>query len=183
MSKNIVINSMLTDRVYRSYMNFHVYKRDKSYIKLILLSALMLVFGIVNLYANSPIIAFIFISLALYLFASRFMRFYISVNRICTQYNMSNKPRFFYSLSFSNNGIFVTNDCEKTSYPFDKIHHIYMLNDVMYIYINPNNAFIAPFDGLYEQTKKDLINLINKHIDGEKISFIMTGGKHENYEI
>ena len=96
----IRIESRLTDRQYRDYMNFHVLGNRRDVAQHCIISALIVLFGLINFRAGSPILGWIFVTLGIYVFVSRFVRFYLSVNRISEQFGLSREPKFFYMLTF-----------------------------------------------------------------------------------
>lgn len=168
-TENIVVKSMITEKIYRSYMNFHVYKRNKSWIQLPILSFFLFLFGLVNLFTNSPILAFTFITLSIYLFLSRFLRFYISVKRICKEHGLSEKPKLFYTLEINKSGLLITNKNEKATYKWNNLYHIYILENVIYIYLNDQNAFILPLSKLKQSEKELLLNTIKISVKNKDI--------------
>ncbi|MFV0504231.1 MAG: YcxB family protein [Lachnospirales bacterium] len=172
MNKTFTIETLLTEKIYRTYIKFHVYNRNKDWLLIPILSFVILIFALINLFTNSPILAFIFIILAIYLLLSRFLRFYISVNRICKQFNLSSAPKYFYTLEFCGENLLVFSKTENTEYPLNKIFHIYIFNNILYIYINKNSAFIAPLNEFSQNEKENLIQLISNNINTDKITFV-----------
>ncbi|MDD3369038.1 MAG: YcxB family protein [Lachnospiraceae bacterium] len=169
---SITVRSNITEKIYQTYMNFHVYKRDKSWIKLPICCAIIAVFAVCNFIASSPILGWIFLTLAFYLLISRFLRFYMSVNRICMEYKLNQIPKLFYTVTLSRSGIDVVNEKEKANYSWDQVYHVYRRKDIIYLYLNSQNAFLLPFDELDGGSAEDLWALITSILSADKVTDI-----------
>ena len=62
----IRIESRLTDRQYRHYMNFHVLGNRRDVTIHVTISALIVIFGLINFRTGSPILGWIFVTLGAY---------------------------------------------------------------------------------------------------------------------
>lgn len=167
-TNTLTVHSYITEKMYHSYMKFHEYKRDKSWIHLPILSFAMVVFGICNFMANSPLIGWIFITLAIYIMISRFLRFYTSVNRVCEQYSLSEIPHLFYTVILNGSQIRVTNDKEHASYTWDQVYHAYRVNDMIYLYFTAQTAFLLPTDNMDGGDSTELWQLICESLPKDK---------------
>lgn len=165
----IKIDCSLTEKQYRRYMTFHVLERSKSWLKIVVCSVLIFIFGMMNFKVGSPVLGWIFVTLAAYLLFSRFIRFFTSVNRIVLQYQLSDTPKHFYSIVFFSDGLTVANDKEFAKYEWSRIHKAYFRKDILYLYLNEQTAFLIPYDGIEKGSVGLLYSLINDNIDKTKI--------------
>ena len=166
----IYVECRLTERQYRDYMKYHVLGNKKDLCSHIMISVLILLFGLANFRTGSSLLGWIFLSLSVYFFISRFLRFYMSVNRITEQYGLGSEPKYFYSVSFDENGLHVKNLTEKADYKWENIcRACYMENkNIIYLYLTKSAAFLLPFEGFSEGTPKDLIDQVQIRCGSEK---------------
>ena len=101
----ITVHTRLTRTSYRKYMYFHVFRKDSAWLKFTAMCLLVLLFGLINFRTGSPGLGWVFVLLAAYLLVSRYLRFFLSLNRICSQYGLDSLPRTFYSITFSPSGL------------------------------------------------------------------------------
>jgi hypothetical protein len=164
----ITVHTRLTRTSYRKYMYFHVFRKDSAWLKFTAMCLLVLLFGLINFRTGSPGLGWVFVLLAAYLLVSRYLRFFLSLNRICSQYGLDSLPRTFYSITFSPSGLDVSNKTEHASYPWKQVHHAYRRPGILYLYMNPQTAYLLP-DGMIEcGTLEDLWNLICSSLPPEK---------------
>jgi len=156
--KDIQVNCRLTDRQYRRYMVFHVLGDKKAVVGHLVLSLLILVFGGMNIHAGSPILGWLFILLGFYFLVSRYLRFFISVGRITEQFGLGKTPKFFYELTFQQDGFDVRNEKEQARYPFDRICRACFMekHQIVYLYLTKSNAFLLPYEGFDQGGPEDL---------------------------
>lgn len=156
--KDIKIRCHLTERMYRRYMRFHVLGDRKAVGLHLGLSLLIMLFGGMNFRTGSPILGWIFVTLGLYFFVSRYLRFYLSVNRIAAQFGLSAEPKFFYELTFSGDGFDVHSDREQARYPLARVCRACFLpkEQIAYLYLNKSSAFLLPYGDFTEGTPADL---------------------------
>ena len=168
----ITVHSNITYQIYRSYMNFHVFRRDKGWVKLVLYCFAFIIFGIFNLKANSPILGSIFIGLAIYVLVSRFLRFYMSVNRIADTFQLTNVPRLFYTIKVCHSDIEIHNEKENATYTWNQVHHAYRVKDMIYLYFTQQTAFLLPSTNIEGGDMDSLWALICTSLPSEKVTKI-----------
>jgi len=156
--KEIQVRCQLTERQYRRYMRFHVLGSRKAVGTHLLLSAMILVFGGMNIHAGSPILGALFLALGFYFLVSRYLRFYMSLNRIVEQHGLGETPKLFYELTFQGDGIDARNDKEQAHYPLDRVcRACFMEKDrITYLYLTKSNAFLLPWEGFIQGSPEDL---------------------------
>lgn len=156
--KDIKIRCRLTEKQYRRYMRFHVLGNRRSVLLHLLLSLLIALFGGMNIFTGSPVLGWIFVTLGLYFFLSRYLRFYLSVNRITAHYGLSDAPKFFYALTFSGDGFDVQNDREQAHYPLSRLCRACFMEKsrIAYLYLNKSTAFLLPYGDFTQGTPADL---------------------------
>jgi len=161
-TQRVTAECKLTDRQYRKYMNFHVLGNHRDVAKHSIACALIVLFGLINFRTASPVLGWIFVTLGVYLFISRFIRFYMSVNRIIHQFGLSEEPKFFYMLSFSGSSFTVQNATEKADYEMSRIHHVYdrKKESIIYLYLTKANAFLLPYDSFTSGSPGELKKMI-----------------------
>ncbi|MDO4962108.1 MAG: YcxB family protein [Eubacteriales bacterium] len=174
--EQIICRTELTEKIYRKYMYYHVFRRDKGWLKHLIMCAVILIFGLMNLYTNSPVLAVIFITLALYLFVSRYLRFFISIGRITEQFGLGAEPNYFYTLTLSDSVIHVENGKETADYPWDRVCLACIFPDIIYLYMNPQTALLLPTGCLTSASGTDsaaanaeLAGLIEAHVPSDKL--------------
>ncbi len=150
----ITVHTRLTRRLYRQYMHFHVFRKDFGWLKFTGGCLLVFIFGLFNFRVDSIILGWVFVLFALYLLVSRFLRFYLSLNRICRQYGLDEMPRTFYSITFTSSGLDVRNKTEHAAYTWEQVHHVYKRPGILYLYMNPRTAYLLP-DGMVENGTLD----------------------------
>ena len=160
----IRVRCALTERQYRRYMRFHVLGDRRSVGAHLFLSLLIVAFGLMNFFTKSPILGWIFVTLGVYFLVSRYLRFYISVNRIIDQYGLGATPKFFYELAFGEDGFEVKNDREQARYGMDRICRACFLEQdrIAYLYLTKANAFLLPYEGFTEGRPEDLKALVRE---------------------
>ena len=160
----IRVKFALTEDQYRKYMKHLVLGNRKDVRRHVIVSVLIVLFGIANHIAGSPILGWIFILLGIYVFSSRFYRFFTSVNRIVSEFSLSNQPKYFYTLSFHNTGFQVQNLTEKAEYPYSRVNRVTVRQkeEIIYLFLAEKNAFLLPFDGFESGTWQDLCSLLEK---------------------
>ena len=163
-TNQIEIRCQLTERQYRRYMRFHVLGNRKSVGAHLFFSLLIVAFGLMNFHTKSPILGWIFVTLGVYFLVSRYLRFCISVNRIIDQYGLSATPKFFYELTFGEDGFEVKNDREQAHYGMDRICRACFLeqDQIAYLYLTKANAFLLPYEGFTEGRPEDLKALLRE---------------------
>ncbi|MBR1560348.1 MAG: YcxB family protein [Clostridia bacterium] len=163
MDEAIRVRCQLTERQYRRYMRFHVLGDKKGVAGHLVLSALIVVFGLMNFRADSPILGYAFIALGAYFFVSRYLRFYMSVNRITEQFGLSETPKFFYALTFTGDGFDIKSDKEQARYGLDRVvRACFMEKDqIIYLYLTKSSAFLLPYAGFEQGTPGDLRARLN----------------------
>lgn len=168
----IRIQCKLTEQQYREYMRYHVLGNRKDLFRHSLLCLLMLSFGGINFAAASPILGWIFVTLGIYLFLSRLIRFYMSVNRIVSQYGLGKEARFFYWLSFREKDFMVRNTKEKAVYGYERIvKAVFRKKErIAYLYLTPSTAFLLPYDGLESGTIEDLREMLREKCPSELVT-------------
>ena len=193
----IRIESRLTDRQYRDYMNFHVLGNRRDVAQHCIISALIVLFGFFNFRAGSPILGWIFVTLGIYVFVSRFVRFYLSVNRIIEQFGLSREPKFFYMLTFpvpasagdravsgdaaqaaERSGDLpdlefeVRNEKESAKYPLSRVYRCWFLEKrrAAYLYLTKANAFLLPYESFTEGSPDELKALLRAGCGEDKVS-------------
>ena len=175
----ITIESCLTDRQYRKYMNFHVLGSRSDVAKHCIISVLIVIFGMINFRTGSPVLGWIFVTLGLYVFVSRFIRFYMSVNRIIHEFGLSQEPKFFYMIRFSSGGagssadtFHVKNATESADYPLEKVYHAYFREkeQIVYLYLTKANAFLLPYASFTRGTPGDLKELLSQKCGDHKVT-------------
>ena len=164
----ITVHTRLTRTSYRKYMYFHVFRRDSAWLKFTAMCLLLLLFGLFNFRTDSPILGWVFTGLAAYLLISRYLRFFLSLNRICSQYGLDSLPRTFYTITFTPSGLDVSNRTEQASYPWKQVHHAYRRPGILYIYMNPQTAYLVPDDMTEGGTLEELWTLISSLLPPEK---------------
>lgn len=168
----ITIHANITYQIYRTYMNFHVFRRDKGWIKLILLCLAFILFGILNLKANSLVLGWIFIVLAIYVLVSRFLRFFISVNRIADTFQLTHIPRLFYTIKIRDLDIEIHNEKENATYKWNQVYHAYRVKDMIYLYFTEQTAFLLPSINIEGGDLDSLWALISTSLPLEKVTKI-----------
>ena len=170
----ITVHTRLTRTSYRKYMYFHVFRKDSAWLKFTAMCLLVRQASALPPTSFTPNVAigpglgWVFVLLAAYLLVSRYLRFFLSLNRICSQYGLDSLPRTFYSITFSPSGLDVSNKTEHASYPWKQVHHAYRRPGILYLYMNPQTAYLLP-DGMIEcGTLEDLWNLICSSLPPEK---------------
>lgn len=167
-SPAITVHTRLTRRIYRQYMHFHVYRKDLGWLKFTGGCLLVFLFGLINFRTDSPMLGWVFVLLAAYLLVSRFLRFYLSLDRICRQYGLDSLPRTFYTVTFTGSGLDVTSKTEHASYSWEQVYHAYRRPGILYLYMNPQTAYLLP-DGMVEGgTLEDLWALVCASLSPEK---------------
>ena len=166
----ITIHTDLDEKTYRSYMNFHVFKKDRGWLVQLLLCLVIFIFGLMNYQVHSPILGTVFVLLSLYLLITRFLRFYISLNRICETYGLSDKPKHFYTLVVSDAGLRVSNQTENTVYQWEQVYHAYCFPHMIYLYMNRSTAFLLPDTRMEGGTEAELREIIKKHLPEERLT-------------
>lgn len=113
-------------------------------------------------HAGSPILGAIFFSLGVYFLLSRYLRFYLSVNRIAAQFGLSDTPKYFYTLGFQGDGFDVKSEKEQAHYPLDRITRAcFMEGDrIAYLYLTASSAFLLPYEGFTQGSPGDLKALL-----------------------
>ena len=169
----IRIESQLTDRQYRRYMNFHVLGNRRDVAIHISICALIIIFGRVNFRTGSPVLGWIFVTLGAYVFISRFFRFYTSVNRIIHEFGLSEEPKFFYTVTFRDDGFEVRNATEKADYELNG-ERIYRAcfrekEHILYLYLTKVNAFLLPYASFTQGTPEDLKKLLAEKCGNDKV--------------
>ena len=169
--KDIRIDCDLTEQQYRRYMTFHVLGKKKDLLIHFLGSLLVLLFGLANLHVNSPILGTVFIAAAVYLFISRYLRFFLSVRRITKQYGLSETPKHFYTVLFQDASFQIRNQKETARYPWKEICHVYFMEKdrIVYLYMNKNTAFLLPYDGFTGHSPEDLKKVCEEKLPAEKM--------------
>ncbi len=170
----IRIESRLTDRQYRHYMNFHVLGNRRDVTIHVTISALIVIFGLINFRTGSPILGWIFVTLGAYVFISRFFRFFTSVNRIIHEFGLSAEPKFFYSVTFRDHDFEVRNATEKADYDLngERIRHAYFREKerILYLYLTKANAFLLPYDSFTQGTPEDLKKILAEKCGHDKVT-------------
>ena len=161
---DVRVKCALTEQQYRDYMKFHVLGNHKDLRRHIILCALIAAFGAVNFATGSPLLGWIFVTLGLYVFVSRFLRFYMSVNRIVEQFGLGEAPKDFYTIIFHSGNFEVDNRKEHARYPYDRIVRVCFREDrkILYLYLTQSNAFLLPYDGFESGTADDLKSLLQE---------------------
>lgn len=166
----ITVHTMLTQKIYRQYMHFHVYQKDRGWLKFTGGCLLVFLFGLFNFRTNSPLLGWAFTLLAAYLLVSRFLRFYLSLNRICRQYGLDDTPRAFYDVTFTVSGLDVKNKTEKAFYPWERVYHVYRRPGILYFYMNPQTAYLLPGDKVEGGELEDVWSMACSLLPPEKIT-------------
>ena len=170
----ICIESKLTDRQYRQYMNFHVLGNRRDVAIHVTISALIVIFGFVNFRTGSPVLGWIFVTLGVYVFISRFFRFFTSVNRIIHEFGLSDDPKYVYTLTFREDGFLVRNATEMAEYELngERIFHAYFREkeQILYLYLTKANAFLLPYQSFVQGTPRDLEKLLADKCGHDKVT-------------
>ena len=166
---DIRVKCALTERQYRDYMKFHVLGNHTDLRRHIILCVLIAAFGAVNFAAGSPVLGWIFATLALYVFVSRFLRFYMSVNRIVEQFGLGEEPKDFYTVTFHSGDFEVDNQKEHARYPYSRIVRVCFReeNAILYLYLTSSNAFLIPFGGFESGSVEALKELLQKKVSAD----------------
>lgn len=164
----ITVHTRLTQTLYRQYMHFHVYQKDHGWLIFTGGCLLVFLFGLFNFRTDGPILGWVFVVLAVYLLVSRFLRFYLSLNRICRQYGLDSLPRSFYSVTFTPEGLEVRNRTEQAFYSWDQVHHAYFRPGIIYLYMNPQTAYLLPDSMVEGGTLEDVWTLASAQLLPEK---------------
>ena len=178
MMGEIRVECSLTERQYRDYMKFHVLGNRRDVFRHGILCLLIAAFGAVNFSAKSPLLGWIIVTLAIYLFISRYLRFYMSVNRIVEQFGLSGSPKYYYTLTFHSRDFEVKNQKEHANYSYDRILRTHFDDEkqILYLYLTKSSAFLLPYDGIRDKTPQDLKDLLAAKVPAEKPS----SGKHSS---
>ena len=165
----IRVECSLTERQYRNYMKYHVLGNRRDVLRHAILCLLIAAFGLVNFSAKSPLLGWIFVTLAIYLFVSRYLRFYMSVNRIVEQFGLSDTPKYFYTLTFHSRDFEVKNQKEHAKYSYDRIvrTHFNDEQNILYLYLTKSSAFLLPYDGIQGKSAQDLKDLLTAKAPAE----------------
>lgn len=168
---DIKVTCDLTEKQYRNYMTFHVLGRKKDLFLHLLWCILILFFGLSNFHANSPILGWVFTIIAIYLFISRYLRFFISINRISEQYGLSDTPKHFYTIAFQPASFQVRSPKETARYNWSDVFQVHIMEqkNMIYLYMTKDNAFLLPYSGVENDTIQSLRNFLSEKLPEEKI--------------
>ena len=169
---DIKVSCDLTEKQYRNYMFFHVLGKKKDLLIHLLWCLLILFFGLSNFHVNSPILGWVFTIAAIYLFVSRYLRFFMSVNRISEQYGLSDTPKHFYTIVFQSTSFQIRNQKEVARYTWKEIFHVYIMEqrNMIYLYMNKDTAFLLPYVGIENGTIDQLKTFLSEKLPAEKIT-------------
>ena len=169
---DIKVTCNLTEKQYRNYMTFHVLGRKKDLLLHLFWCLLILAFGLVNFHINGPILGWVFTIASVYLFVSRYLRFFISVNRISEQYGLSDTPKYFYTVVFQPASFQGRSQKETARYNWGDIFQIHIMEqkNMIYLYMNKDTAFLLPYEGIENGTISSLKDLFSEKLPAEKLT-------------
>ena len=172
--KQIYVNCKFTQKQYRDYLNFHVLGNKPAMRRHIFISVLILLFGLANFRAGSPILGWIFVPVGIYVLLSRFVWLFINGSRVIKQYGLSDTPKFFYAVSFTGEekGLHIKNTSKKVHYAWSQIWHVCVREkqQIIYLYLTKSKAFLLPFECFEKGTPQELLALISEKCGGNKIT-------------
>lgn len=167
--EKIRIRCSLTVKNYREYMLFHVFARNLDWLWHLILVLLTLAFALVNFKVESAILGWLFSILAGYLLLSRYLRFYLSLRRNIRQFELTENPKLFYTITFGTGDFSVENGKESLKYPISRIQKFYFLNkkEIAYMFVSDQQAFLLPYASFETGSADELRKLLGESgIDG-----------------
>ena len=171
-TKEIYVQSALTEKQYRDYMWFHVTGRNRDWLLHLFGAALVVAFAAANFHTGSPILGWIFLTLGVYLLLSRYIRFFVSVDRIVKQFGLSAEPKAFYSVRFTDKGLAVRNDREFAQYSWEQVKKLWFRprRRIAYVYLTEQNAFLLPYECFVSGAPEELRQLAAARLGPGKLA-------------
>ena len=166
--QSVTIQSTIDEQTFRDFSYFHNLTLGSRMTGFVVSSALLVIFGAVNLLTGSLLLFVlcvgfaVFIPLLYYLFYQRSLRNQIRANQL-------HEPRAAYTLTLDDKGVTASTEKERMDYPWKNIFRVYRTQKYIYVYIIKNRAFIIPLKDVKGATPDALWDLICSHTDRTKV--------------
>ena len=168
----MIIDSYLSESVFRNFTIFDILKRRKSYrsplIFASILSVSALICFIMNKIDGAVLLGSVLLIVGLGMPLVYFTTFFASLRKQVKAQNL-NPPRLVYTLDLTDkeDGIHIENGKEQVTYKWKKAHSAYNAKDCIYLYLTSDRAFLLPKANLKEE-EKAVWHLIVKRLGADK---------------
>jgi hypothetical protein len=165
---SITTNCLIDKKTFINFSKFHRFYATKSTRNLVFFPLMLLGLAILNWIIGNNILGCFLLGISLFIPIWSLTLFYLSILKQVETFKLDN-PRVFYTLTFSNQGIHISNKNEQADYQWTQVHKIYRTKSSIYLYFTPVNAFILPLGNIKEHTMDDLWSFFQKHINKDKL--------------
>ena len=167
MPKQIDIHVRLDARAFRRYCAFDTFRRQRGWYVPVLVSMLLITASLALLiWAKArPTLAAVLLGLGLAVPMVVFGLYVIQIEAQVAAQKLKTAPSV-YSLSLRGKGITVTNDQKKeppVELEWSRIWGAFRRADCVYLYVNPQRAFILP-DGQASASPEELWAFLRQHL-------------------
>lgn len=166
----ITVDCIIDKETFIDFSKFHRFYAQRNSWNIIIFPVVLLGFAIINWCIGNNTFGCILLALSVILPVGSLTAFYLRTYKQVEVFKL-NTPRVFYSLSFHEERIQISNKKEKVNYEWSKVYKIYRTKCSIYLYITPMNAFIIPSDSIKDYTIDDLWTLFQKHLIDKKLIF------------
>lgn len=165
---HITADCLIDKKTYINFSRFHRFYARKNSWNMIIFPIMLLGFAIFNLSIGNNTMAFILLVICFLLPAGSITAYSLRTSKQIEVFKL-NTPRIFYSLTFSEAGIHISNKKEKVDYEWSQVYKIYRTKNSIYLYMTPANAFIIPSACIKDHSSDDLWTLFRKYISDKKL--------------
>ena len=168
MARSIEIHVRLDDKMFRRYCAFDNFRRQRRWYWPVLISMILItaaIGGLLRLIPVSESAAGVLMGLGIAVPAVIFGLYFIQIEAQIARQKLKQAPAV-YSLSFTAEGVRVVND-QKQEAPvdlsWDRLWAAFRRADCIYLYVNPERAFILP-DGQASVSPDALWTYLKRHL-------------------
>ncbi len=154
----MVINSYLSESVFRNFTIFDILKRRKSYRSPVIFASIMgisaIICFIMNKIDGAVLLGSVLLVVGLGMPLVYFITFFSSLKKQVKAQNL-NPPRLVYTLDLTDKeeGIHIENGKEQANYKWKMADCAYNAKDCIYLYLTRDRAFLLPKESLKENEK------------------------------
>ena len=168
MARSIDIHVKLDDKMFRRYCAFDNFRRQRRWYWPVLTAMIlttMSIGGLLGLIPVSESVSGVLMGLGVAIPAVIFGLYFIQIEAQIARQKLKQTPAV-YSLTFTAEGVRVRNDQkqeEPVDLSWDKLWAAFRRTDCIYLYVNPERAFILP-DGQASVSANALWDFLKKHL-------------------
>lgn len=176
----IQIGTYMDAITFRDFSYFNSFKLGNRLITLILFPIIMFALAILNALTESSFLFWLFISLGI-LLPSSYLIFYRAALKHQIDINDLTVPKKVYTLTINTKELFITNQGEQSSYSWNQIYRLFIMDKYIYIYITKARAFILPYTDFVQGTPEELLTLAKKNLPSIRIFDKRSQKNHLNF--